>query len=89
MVQNNPTQRLAVGEDPFGPQYQGPDVPMPDTAGDGVPHGDQDQDGQPDQGQQPNPEALGPGNQEGLQPDQPPDNNAMVGAVPPASIKQQ
>ncbi len=43
MVQNDPPQHCAAGEGPPEPQDQGPDVPMPDAAGDGVPHGGQDQ----------------------------------------------
>ncbi len=62
---------------------------MPDATGDSAPHGGQDQDGQLDPAPQPNPEALGPGNQEGRQPDQPQDNYAMVGAVPPKIVERQ
>ncbi len=88
MARNNPPRRRAADPDPPGPQDQGPDVPMPDAAGDGAPHGGPEQDGHPDQGPQPNPEALGPGDQEGQQPVEPVDMNAMVGAVPPKVIKR-
>ncbi len=64
MARNNPPQRCAADEDLPGPQDQGPDIPMLDTSGDGVPHGSQDQDCQPNQGKQPNLEAPGPGNQD-------------------------
>ncbi len=59
MVQNNPTRRRAAGKDPPEPQDQGPDIPMLDAASDSIPHGGQDQVGQPDQGQQLNLEASG------------------------------
>ncbi len=69
---------------------QGLDVPMLDATGDSAPNGGQDQGGQPDQGQQPNPEALVPGNQEGPQLEQPQDNYAMSEQPPPlGSLKDR
>ncbi len=89
MVRNNPPQRHAADGDLPKPQDQGPDVPMPDATNDSATHGGQDQDSQPDQGQQPNPKALVPDNQEGLQLEQPQNNYAMVGAVPPKIVARQ
>ncbi len=77
MARNNPPQHYVVDEDPPEPQDQGQDVTMPDATGDGAPHGGPDQDSHPDQELQPNPEALGPGNQEGQQPEEPADNYVM------------
>ncbi len=74
--------------DPPEPQGQGLDVTMPDAASNSTPHGGQDPDGHPDQGLHPNPDALGPDNQEGQQPVEPADMNAMVGAVFPDVIER-
>ncbi len=63
------------------------DVAMADSAGDGAPHGGQEQGSQPDQEPLPNPEALGLGQQEGQQPESPTYLNAMKGNVPPNSLK--
>ncbi len=61
---------------------------MLDAASGSAPHGGQDQDGHPDPELQPNPEALGPGDQEGQQPEEPANMNAMVGVVPPNVIER-
>ncbi len=70
------------------PQGQGQDVAMPDATSDGAPHGGQDPDGHPDQGLHPNPDALGPDNQEGQQPVEPADMNKMQGDIPPNLIER-
>ncbi len=67
--------------DPPEPKDQGPDIHMPDTASDGAPHGGQDPESHPAQGLQPNPEAPGPGNQEGQQPVEPANMNNLVGSA--------
>ncbi len=89
MVRNNPSQHLVMDTDQPKPKDQGPDVAMANAAGDSTPHGGQGQDSHPDQGLQLNPEAPGPGNQDGQQPQEPANNNAMQGNVPPKVIERQ
>ncbi len=62
---------------------------MPDAAGDGTPHGGQNLDNHLDQEPQPNPEALGPSNQDGQQPEESDNMNEMQGYVPPDIIERQ
>ncbi len=70
------------------PQDQGQDIAMPDAASDSAPHGGQDQDGQLDPVQPPNPESPGLGQQKGQQQEDPANHNAMIGNVPPEIIKR-
>ncbi len=89
MVRNITSQCHAADDDPPQSQDLGQDITMADAAGDSAPHGGQEQDDQPDQGPPPNPDTPGPGDQEGQQPQEPADNNAMQGDVPCKIIKRQ
>ncbi len=65
------------------------DPPKTKTRGDSAPHRGQDNDGHLDQKLLPNLEAPGPGNQEGQQPEEPANDHAMRGGVPPKIIERQ
>ncbi len=71
-----------MDENQSDPQDQEHEIAMVDAAGDGAPHGGQEQDGQPDQELLPNLEAPRSGQQEGQQQDK------VQGAVPPKIIKR-
>ncbi len=65
MTRNNTQRSCLVDENLPKPQDPELDVAMADAAGDDAHHGGQDEDNQPDPVQPPNPEALGPCQQEG------------------------
>ncbi len=83
MARSNSPQCYAAEIDLSGPQDQGQDVAMADATGGGAPHGGQDQDSHPNQERPPNLEALGPGDQEGQQPEEFANMNKMQGDAPP------
>ncbi len=81
MARRNPPQYHAADSDPPG----GPDQD-PDAAGDSSSCGGPDQDSRPAQGLLPNTEDPGPGDQEGQQPEELTDINAMRWDLPPPKI---
>ncbi len=89
MARNNPPQGHVADRDLPKPQDQGQDIAMVDATSDSAPHGGQDQDSHPDKEPPPNPEALGPGDQEGQQqPPDPADMNRMQMDVAPTIIER-
>ncbi len=78
----NPRWCRGVDEHLPKPKDQEQDVAMADAASDGTPHGGQEQDSQPDQKLLPNLDALGPGQQEEQQLEDPANIIQMQWDVP-------